>query len=145
MFTAMLLFKRLPIKYFDAFNLALVFLNHILRSWLEPVALLVFILVKTDCHTILPMLISREELTLRFSRTCRSGPIENSIVGLQGRLEKTEILDQNLLSEALNLILENSFNERGVLIAHIHIITTQLTLINSSWAQPIKQNYIAAY
>lgn len=36
-FTANLLFKRLPIKYFDAFNLALVLLNDILRSWLEPV------------------------------------------------------------------------------------------------------------
>ena len=77
------------------------------------------------------MLISREELSLRFSRTCHSGPIENSIDGLQGRLEKTEGLDQNLLSEALNLILQNSFNEREVLIAHIHIIPTQLTLPNS--------------
>lgn len=66
------------------------------------------------------MLISREELSLRFSRTCYSGPIENSIDGLQGRLEKTEVLDQNLLSEALNLILQNSFNEREVLITHIH-------------------------
>ena len=67
------------------------------------------------------MLISREELSLRFSRTCYSGPIENSIDGLEGRLEKTEVLDQNLLSEALNLILQNSFNEREVLITqHIH-------------------------
>lgn len=65
------------------------------------------------------MLISREELSLRFSRACYSGPIENSIDGLQGRLEKTEVRDQNLLSEALNLILQNSFNEREVLITHI--------------------------
>ena len=66
------------------------------------------------------MLISREELSLRFSRTCYSGPIENSIDGLEGRLEKTGVLDQNLLSEALTLILQNSFNEREVLIIHIH-------------------------